>query len=212
MFKAIIFDLDGTLVYTSPEYRYRIVSKTLRDFGVIASNKHIDGFWFEARRDEIIRKYFRLEPEVFWEKYRKYDTTELRKKFTRPYRDVEFIRELKLNGYKIGIVTGAPNHIIDLEIRMIGKENFDAVVRAHISNGINPKPYPHGLERCLNLLKVPWSGAVYVGNSDEDVLAAKNAGVFDVLVDRKEYRFNLKNLRPSMVVDSLYDLEKILKI
>jgi len=30
---------------------------------------------------------------------------------------------------------------------------------------------------------------MYVGNADEDILTARNAGVFDVLIDRKEHEF-----------------------
>ena len=110
-------------------------------------------------------------------------------KFTEPYGDVNIVGQIKEKGIKIGIVTGAPSHIMDLEIGMLGEENFDAVVSAHTINGITPKPHPHGLEECLNLLDISKDKAMYVGNADEDILTARNAGVFDVLIDRKEHEF-----------------------
>jgi len=210
MYRAVIFDLDGTLVQTKPECWYTIVGQTLQDLGMKTCNEHIDMFWFRTDRDKIIREIFRAEPRVFWETYKQYDTVELRKQFTEPYPDVDFVRELKRGGYKIGLVTGARSNIMSFEIGLIGKENFDAVVRAQKSDGVQPKPHPHGLEKCLTLLGIQKNEALYVGNADEDILAAKTAGVFDVFIDRGEHFF--LETKPSLTIRSLYELRRILKI
>lgn len=207
-YKTVIFDLDGTLVHTAPEYRYKLLEKIFKDLRTKSNNKDIDKFWFETERDKIIERYFGLEPKLFWEKYRKYETVELRKKFVKLYDDVDFIKELRQNGFKIGIVSGAPEHIANLEIEMLGKENFDAVVITH--NGIKVKPNPEGLEKCLNFLGVQKSESIFVGNGKEDIMAAKNAQVFDVLIRRGEYEFN--NIQPSLSINSLYELRKLLRI
>ncbi|MGV8151601.1 MAG: HAD family hydrolase [Candidatus Nanoarchaeia archaeon] len=206
-FNTFIFDLDGTLVHTLPEYRYIVVGQTLREFGVSPQNELIDRFWFEARRDDIVTDNFGLSLEAFWSTYRKYDTTELRKKLTKVYNDISYVQELKSAGCKTGIVTGAPLHIATLEIDMLGKENFDAIVVAHRLNGFMPKPHPQGLEECLNLLKARKEEAVYVGNADEDVETAKNAKVFDVLLDRGEHQFPAIN--PSLTIQSIYGLGQL---
>ncbi len=207
-YEAVVFDLDGTLVHTTPEYRYQIVGQILRDLGATASNHDIDRFWFETRRNAIIQEHFCLEPIQFWETYRKYDTTELRRQFIKLYDDVDFIKELRQNKYKIGIVTGAPMHIASLEIGMLGEGDFDSIIIAQISNGIKPKPYPDGLESCLEILGVDRSKAIYVGNADEDVMTAKNAQVYDVLLVRGEYDF--PDINPSLRIHSLYELRKLL--
>lgn len=208
-YKAVIFDLDGTLVHTTPEYRYKIVGQTLKDLGTKSSDHYIDRFWFEARRDEIIKNHFKLEPELFWQTYRKYDTPELREQFTRLYDDIDFIKELKRKGYKIGIVTGSPMPIAFLEIKMLGEENFDEIVITHSSSGIKHKPHPHGLLECLNKLGIKKEEAIYVGNADEDVITAKNAQVFDVLLKRGEHTF--LEINPSLTILSLYELRKLLE-
>ena len=82
------------------------------------------------------------------------------------YDDVDFIQDLRKKGYKTGIVTGAPIHIASLEINMLGKHNFDAIVIADNVNWIKPKPHPHGLHECLTLLKSKEEEAVYIGNAD----------------------------------------------
>lgn len=208
-YKAVIFDLDGTLVHTMPEYRYKIVGQTLDELRIKSCKEHIDQFWFGKNRDQIISDYFGLESDIFWEVYGRYDQIDLRKEFSEAYGDVDFIDELKQTGYKVGIVTGVPYPIMNLEVGMLGSHKFDAIVIAQISNGIKPKPDPQGLYVCLNQLNVKANEAIYIGNGAEDVEAAQNAGMFDVLLDRKEYSF--PGLNPSLKIDSLYELRELLR-
>lgn len=204
--KAVIFDLDGTLVHTAPEYRYKLVGRTLSEFGLSSSSRNIDRFWFEARRDQIIKENFGIEPALFWNIYMKYETIEMRRQFTKLYDDVSFILELKENGLKTGIVTNAPPHIARLEIGMLPTD-FDAIIIGQL-NGIKPKPHPHGIERCLSLLGIAKEEAVFVGNSDEDIMAAKNARVLDVLLQRGEHEF--PEVKPTHTINSLYDLRQFI--
>lgn len=207
-YKAVVFDLDGTLISTSHEHRRLAVGWTLKDLGVEASPKMIDKFWFEHGRDDTIRETFHIDPKLFWDIFHTYDTVEFRSQFTKPYDDLGFISELKRNGYKTGIVTTAPDYIASFEIGMIGKKLFDAVVGnlAHTK----PKPHPYGLEKCLEMLGVKSDEAIYVGNGEEDVETARNAHVLDVMIDRGEYQF--PGIKPSLLIHSLYELRPILNL
>jgi HAD superfamily hydrolase (TIGR01549 family) len=205
-YEAFLFDLDGSLVGTHPVHRYMVVGNTLRELGLCANNELIDRFWFESVREVIIEKDFGIDPKVFWPTYRKYDKPELRKRYTRPYDDVDFLQKLKHRGIKLGLVTGAPQNILDIETSMLDVE-FDAIVIAHDSNGIGQKPKPNGIDVCLDKLGVGKDKALYVGNGEEDILAAKNAKVLDILIDRGEYPVKVE---PSMRIKSLYELEKLI--
>src|SRR5208283_3794602 len=199
MIKAVLFDLDGSLVTTDYEHREFVVGCTLKDLGTKASPELIDKFWFEEERDKTIRESFHVDPELFWNIFHIYDTSEFRNQFTRPYSDVKFIRELRRKGYKTGIVTDGPNYIASFEIEMIGRELFDAVVDN--SAQVKPKPSAEGLEKCLGMLEVKNNEAIYVGNSRGDMEAARNAHVIGVLINRGEYSF--PNAKPSFQIYSL---------
>ena len=212
-YKGAIFDLDGTLVTTEYAHRRIVLEKVLGEFGKpIPSKKIINKFWFEGNRGKIITEIFGVDVNDFWESYHKYDTPELREKFTEPFFDIAVLPRIKKMGYKIGIVTSAPPEIAELEIGMIekstGKNLFDKVIVANAKNGFLPKPHPDGIIKCLYSLSLNNYEAIFAGNSDEDIGAAKKAWVTGVHLDRKEYDYG--NLYPDWTIGSLYELEEIL--
>ena len=146
----------------------------------------------------------------FWETFRECDAVESRKKFIEAYDDVDFIHKLRKKNFKTGIVTGAPQEIMSMNLEIIGSENFDTIISAYGLNGIEPKPSPDGIERCLATFRLKNSEAVYVGNADEDVGTARNARVFSVLINRREYDFS--HLKPDLVINSLYELGSLLSL
>ncbi len=213
--KAVIFDLDNTLIYIPPEFTSELIRRVLNEFNVTVSDDDINRFWFGCDRDEIIRDYFRVEPELFWKVYEKYDTVELRRKYAAVYIDVKFIFELKKKRYKLGVLTSAPTHIMDYEISMIGRENFDSIISTPPS--FNPelkqKPNPGGLELCLAELKVDKEEALVVGDTDNDLIMARNAHVPSFLLVRKDEMERHKHLReiPSLMGYNLYTLRRIIE-
>jgi phosphoglycolate phosphatase-like HAD superfamily hydrolase len=106
------------------------------------------------------------------------------------------------------VVTGAPLHIAEMEIDIVGKQNFGVGVVANFMNNIKPKPHPHGIEECMSLLGVEKGETLFIGNGEEDVLAAKAAGVKDIIVDRKEHE--LIETEPSHVIQNLTELKNLI--
>jgi HAD superfamily hydrolase (TIGR01549 family) len=209
--KAVLFDLDGTLVSTRPEYRYFVVTSALEDLGVLEGKKYdIDRFWFAHDRDTTIAERFGVNPvSSFWKAYKSYDTPELREQWTEAYDDVPpALGMLKERGLRLGIVTGAPPRVVPVELALIDKDKFDAVIFARKDHGLELKPHPAGIEECLRQMHIPNNKAIYVGNAREDIECARNAGVLDVLIDRGEFKF--EGLEPSMTIKSLYELEGLI--
>lgn len=207
IYKGIIFDLDGTLVDTDRECIHYMARSAFRDLGVNVTEEEIDKWWPDYRREEFIRGKG-IDVESFWHAYRKYDNYDLRKKHLRPYKDAEIIPELKGKGYKLGILTGAPIHMLVLSTELFGRENFDCFIRSQTTSGIEPKPNPEGLLKCMKATNTNKSETIYVDNGDEGILAARAAGVFDVLIDRGEH--DLIKEKPSLRIESLYELRDFL--
>jgi len=208
-FKGLVFDLDGTLIHTKPEYRYLIVGKTLEDLGIEPVKEHIDSFWFEGNRNELIKKHFGIEPEKFWKKYLEHENPELRKKSIRAYEDTEFLKTFKQRGKKFGIVTGSPEDIFRLEMKFLDTRCFDSFVLSRSEKGSFAKPHPHALEKCLAQLGLAKYETAFVGNSDEDIAMARNAKVFSIFIDRQEHVFESPQ-KPDLKISTLEELKVLL--
>jgi phosphoglycolate phosphatase-like HAD superfamily hydrolase len=99
-------------------------------------------------------------------------------------------------------------HIILLSTELIGMGNIDSYIRAQKANDFEPKPNPEALLHCMKAIGAKGPETLYVGNGDEDILAARAAGVFDVIIERGEH--DLIKETPSLKIKSLYELRKFL--
>ena len=206
-YRNLIFDLDGTLVYTPLECTRYLARKAFGEFGINLSSEEADYFWFSHKREDFIRGKG-LDVEGFWDVYRNHDTYEFRKPTLKLYEDASIVQDAKRNGCKIGIVTGAPEHIVLLGRQLIGRGNVDCAIRAQKTSGFQPKPDPEALLQCMKAIGAKSPETIYVGNGDEDVLVSRAAGVFDVIIERGEH--DLMKETPSLRIKSLYELRDFL--
>ena len=89
------------------------------------------------------------------------------------------IRELAGNGTKVGVVTRQSQRRVAMLIPAELTGYLDVVI-AH--EQAKPKPAPDGILLALDLVGVPASRALFVGDTLTDVLAARRAGVRSALV------------------------------
>jgi len=196
-YKHISFDLDGTLVHTASEYRYRVVFKTLNDLGSgVKSKSLIDKFWFGANRDKTIKNEFGILPQKFWKEFRKIDIPEKRSEYTEAYNDVEStLKKIKRMNKLISIITGSLPGIAKMEIKKLNDAPYDYYlsIGEEKDSGFLSKPSPGSFNYVMDKLKVMPKDTLYIGNNNEDELFAKNAGVDFIRLDRKEYESNFGN-------------------
>src|SRR3989344_2758043 len=204
--KGVVFDLDDTLVYMDPKYRHDKVGSALSELGVKGiDNNTIDEFWYDLHRNKFISEVFGVPYNDFWEKFAEKENVEVRRRFTKFYKDARILKYLKKIGIKTGILTSAPINIRDMEIELLDYV-FDGVITANYKNGIKEKPNPEGLLLCLDSMKIGIQSAIMVGNGLEDILTGKAAGVIDVLIDRGNYK---SDVVPTYRIDSLMKLRKL---
>lgn len=174
--KAIVFDFDGTIANTLPVmfHSFRQVFKTydskeytdeeIKDmFGppepdLIKQNLESD------QKEEAIELYF-------WEYNNNHNQlVEENKKIN------DMLATLKDRGYKLAIVTGKSKKSFFISLEKLEMENlFDVTLTGYDVN--NAKPDPEGIVKALSDLNIKPENAMYIGDSDKDILAGKEAGV-----------------------------------
>ncbi|MBQ9597340.1 MAG: HAD-IA family hydrolase, partial [Bacteroidales bacterium] len=105
-------------------------------------------------------------------------------KFSVPYSDtIETLVALKSLGKKIYIVTGKPQKIVK---EILKKYNCSDFISGIIGYGeyLMPKPSPESLNLCISSFHLSLSETVYIGDSPNDIEAAKGAGIDGILISR----------------------------
>lgn len=179
-FRAVVFDLDGTvvdsveLIVVSFQHALRevlgrevprheavaFVGRPLREQMVMFSPEHAD------RLVEVYREF----------NHREHD------RMLRLYEGMlHLLERLTTCGVKLGLVTSKSRHTTQMAFDLTGIERyFAASVCADESTGNKPSPDP--ILTCLSQLGVPPSEAAYVGDSPADLQAARAAGTFSIAV------------------------------
>jgi len=190
-FKAALFDLDGTLVHTPTGYINSVINHTLRDLGIQEVNeKTALEFWFAQDMDDFASMWTK-DLDTFWHFYRSHDTPEKRSTIVKLYPDVRVLKKLQRAGIILGILTSAPKPVATYELKLLSCFDFTSLVFAQPIYGVKRKPDAQGVKQFLELAGVSKEETVYIGNGIEDILAGKNAGVFDVFLERDEYPYAL---------------------
>lgn len=203
MYRAVIFDLDGTLLNTLEDLRDGV------NYALLANG-------FPERSLEEIRKFVgngigklieRAVPvgtdketcAALLQQFRTYYTEHCRIK-TRPYDGViELLRYLKEHGFLMAIVSNKN----DAAVKELAKYYFIDYVETAIGEreGIQKKPAPDSVFEAMRLLGVKKEETVYIGDSEVDRETAANAGLDCISVTwgfRDEQV--LRNLNPKYLV------------
>lgn len=176
MLKAVLWDVDGTLVSTKDLYLecYRralepYVGKVLTDDELLgARQQHSELYMLKSRSGES----FEACMAAFAKHYAELHPTH----FGGVYPGVmEVLHELRARGIRNGIVTGKSRSSWEITLTAIQFGEFDVVV---VDDDVaNPKPDPEGLLAALRALDINSDDAIYVGDSPDDMHAAQAAGM-----------------------------------
>jgi HAD superfamily hydrolase (TIGR01509 family) len=176
--QAIVFDWDGTLADTA-EASFRCYLRMFETFNI-----RFDRETFRRTYSPNWHLTFRALglPEESWaladERWLAWFAEE-----TCPLVDgaSTALDALQREGFLTGIVTSGNGFRVRAELKTHGIDRYIADVVGGDEAG-NRKPHPDGLLKCLRHLRVAPAGAVYVGDSPEDVEMARAAGVYSVAI------------------------------
>jgi HAD superfamily hydrolase (TIGR01509 family) len=212
--RAIIFDLDGTLVDTIPLYEEAYLSM-LASAGVGCDPDEFRSVY------EKFRETYALNIHLS-ESLKLYGIPQTREEEMRRVRDAEYCELVRTRvewfpdakrlldalpaATPKAIVTGSWQHFVDaIEERLPLSQYIEVIVtseefRPHV------KPDPAGLLIAAQKLRVPPQDCVYVGDQEFDMEAARRAGMQACLIVREDYTPPRAEEKADICVHSLEEL------
>lgn len=176
---TILFDLDGTLLYTIKDIKYclnQIITKygydavdeqtTLKCIGYGAKELIIraTGEKDALKIENMLKEYLVLQQACDNSKTELYPGLN------------ELLPMLKKDGYKLGIVSNKPDTATQVVYKqLLSKYNFDFVTGC--VDHLSPKPSADLVNLCLQNLNSTKEETLYVGDSEVDVKTFVNAQV-----------------------------------
>lgn len=187
--KAILFDMDGTLVGLKPSGRLATLQKTLSHFDITGiEQEQADRFWFTAERYTMIADWG-IPTARFWEILDSEELLQLQLQHTVCFRDAGVVRILARQDLRLGVVSNSAHVSLQSKLKLLSKHlnprSFHHITSCS-EDAPRPKPCPSGIELTLQRLGVEAHEALLVGDSMDDVRAANAAGVDVAIIDRGE--------------------------
>jgi len=177
--EAVIFDLDGTLLNTLEDLTDSVNVALEKYHMPLRSLEEVKGFVGNGLRNLMIKALPEGEENPLFEEvfefFSEYYKNHCNRK-TAPYEGIlELMKELKRRSIKMAIVSNK----FDIGVKELNEQFFAEYTQAAIGEraGISRKPSPDSVNEALNLLGVDKEHAVYVGDSDVDIMTAENANV-----------------------------------
>lgn len=174
MIKAVLFDLDGTLINTNDLIlkSFKHTFKTMLDLEPTEEEITMN---YGRPLQEIFKSYDENRIEEMINCYRKINL-ELHDDECKEFADVDLmLQTLKNKGIKIGVVTSKKSDMAECGAKLMGIfKYFDTFITPEVTIKHKPEGEPV-LKACENLGVSP-SEALMVGDSPYDILAGKNAG------------------------------------
>ncbi|MBP5574640.1 MAG: HAD family hydrolase [Bacilli bacterium] len=188
-FQLYLFDFDGTLFDTLPSSKY-VFKKAYEGLGMTLDEEEVLGFTREPIPDSYQRKGAPKEKfDAFMADIEKYVNSQESVNLTGIYDDTyDTIIDLRMLEADLGIVTSNNVlHVRDVLRKFDMQKDFFTVLVGN-REAPNPKPSPEPILKALEMInyKGDKKDVCYVGDSLNDCIAAVNAGIVPILLDRSD--------------------------
>lgn len=212
---TIIFDLDGTLLNSLEDIR-NSVNYTMRQIGVPEKTsdevKAAVGNGVKHLIKCCLPLDLREDKEVFERAFKIFNKHYLihSEDKTCPYKGAKkFLEKLHIYGLKTAVVTNKPDKVAQKVVHSFLGELITYV--SGEKEGIDRKPAPDLVFDSIHFLHSDKTSCVYIGDSEVDILTAKNAGIPVVLVSwgYRDKKF-LESFQPEYLVDDFDMLTSVL--
>ena len=181
MYSTYIFDLDGTLLDTLEDLaaavNYALRQHGMPEHSVDAVRCFVGNgvrlLMERATPDGAANPSFEKVFETFRQYYMAHslDTT-------KPYENIpQVLASLRARGCRVAVVSNKMMAATQELCRYFFSDTVEVAIGEDEASGIRKKPAPDTVEVALQSLGVGTEGAVYVGDSDVDIMTARHAGL-----------------------------------
>lgn len=210
MIKAVLFDLDGTLIDTN-ELIIRTFKHTFKEHLNIEVPESEIVMHFGEPLIETLSRYDKDNAHVLIEAYRGFNES-IHDEFTKEIAGAkDTITELKSLGIKVGVVTSKRRPIAERGLNLFNlKRYMDVIITPEDTTKHKPEPEP--IYKACELLGIKASEALMVGDSHFDIQCGKNAGSktcvvkYTVLPLEKIMEYN-----PEYAIDEIREITQIIR-
>ncbi|WP_088090467.1 HAD family hydrolase [Bacillus sp. OV166] len=217
MIKAVIFDLDGTLLNRDESVKMLINSQYDRLnklVGHIPKEKYVTRFieldnrgyvWKDKVYQQLVNEF--EITEITWEELLQ-DYISQFKNNCIPFPNlVSMLEELRSNNLVLGMITNGKGQFQMDNIKALGiKKYFETILVSEWEG--KKKPDPQIFKRALDQLNVLPNESLFVGDHpDNDVKAAQNVGMKGIW--KKDFQWN--NVEADFIVNDLAELPLIIE-
>ena len=211
-YKAVIFDLDGTLVNSRMAHvkswreaceNYGLEFNLMKFMSQVGkTSRDIAETLFNIEKEEL-EKLISLKTRLFVRRYIDY---------VKIFPDVETtLKKLQKEGLKIGVASSNPRVVIRDVLDKLGILKYvkEFVGDEDVNIG---KPDPEILFKILKRLHVYPSEVVYVGDTAYDVLAGRKAGIRTVILvsDKIPQGKILEVYKPDYIITEIKEIQDII--
>jgi putative hydrolase of the HAD superfamily len=190
MIKAVLFDLDGTLLDRDASVKGFIDSqydRLDRMVGHIPREDYISRFieldqrgyaWKDKVYQQLVKEFYITE--LTWEELLQDYITDFKNHCVAFPNLVPILEELKSRDLRLGMITNGWGQFQLDNIKALGIEKYFDCILISEWEGIK-KPDPEIFKRALIQLNIPPQQSIFVGDHPEnDVKAAQNAGLIGI--------------------------------
>lgn len=178
-YDTVIFDLDGTLLNTlddlanSVNYALKLNNFPCREMDEV--RRFVGNGVGRLMKLSVPYGCSNDKYEKCLADFRKYYSANMQNKTCAYQGIMELLKELYDKNYKMAIVSNK----FDEAVKELNKVYFEKYIKAAIgeSENVSKKPAPDTVFKALSELGSDAKNTVYVGDSEVDVMTAKNSGV-----------------------------------
>lgn len=186
--KPIIgFDLDGTLIKSEK----LIIDSFKHTFQTLRPELNITEEIYRSFLGNTLEQTFKQYDNVNFQKY-----IDVYREFNFKHHDAyvtlydnaeTVLRDLKKDNYAIAIISSKKRELVVRALKLLAIEQYVDVIVGY-DDCENHKPDPLPLKTACQQLNVGHDSLIYIGDSEQDILAAKNIGCYSIAVLFDEHR------------------------